>query len=91
MYLYQIVDWYATALTFTTIGLMEIVVVSYIYGIKRFSFDMKLMLGSEPGILVKATWLVISPLMLGALLFLGLWNLEAPVYAYSNDYHYPEV
>ena len=40
MYIFQILDWYASALTFSTVGFVEVVVVAYVYG--KFGFEVLL-------------------------------------------------
>ena len=87
MYLYILLDWYTAAITVTTVAFIEIVVVAYIYGLRRFSNDVKLMLGSQPSWYYKATWLVATPIYMGIIVFVGLWNLSAPTY---RDYEYPQ-
>ena len=90
MYLYQIVDWYSSALTFSMVGFLEVIVVCYIYGIDRFCSDAELMFGFQPSRAVRIMWLVFTPLMTATMLFVGLWNLKPPHYPYSN-YTYPGV
>ncbi|XP_053700064.1 sodium- and chloride-dependent transporter XTRP3-like [Synchiropus splendidus] len=47
--------------------LFEVIIVSYIYGIKRFEKDIEDMLGHRPNWYWKVMWVVVSPLLLIAL------------------------
>ena len=46
--------------------LFEAIAVSWLYGIKRISEDVKEMLGTKPGLFWIVTWCVAAPLFLGA-------------------------
>ncbi|XP_054722112.1 sodium- and chloride-dependent glycine transporter 1-like isoform X2 [Uloborus diversus] len=48
MYLLQLMDNYAASFSALIIGLIEVIVISWIYGIDRFLDDVKLMLGRYP-------------------------------------------
>nr|XP_037272749.1 sodium- and chloride-dependent glycine transporter 2-like [Rhipicephalus microplus] len=48
------------------IPLVEIVFVVYIYGLRRFSFDMQFMLGRGPSYYMKICWTVICPMAMVA-------------------------
>ena len=77
-------DWYGSVLTFTVIGFLESVVIAYIYGLRRFFGDAKLMFGSPPSVLVGAAWFCVTPLAMAVIAFVGLWNLSEPYYEYTN-------
>ena len=90
MYIFQILDWYASTLTLGVVGFFEVFIICYIYGISRFCEDAALMYGSKPTLPIRLSWLFCCPLIVLALLIIGLWNLEPPVYSYS-DFSYPHV
>ncbi|GFY05794.1 sodium- and chloride-dependent glycine transporter 1 [Trichonephila clavipes] len=48
MYLLQLMDNYAASFSALLIGLIEVVVISWVYGIERFLADIKVMLGKYP-------------------------------------------
>ena len=89
IYLYQIFDWYAPVLTFTVVAFLEIILVPYVYGMKRLCFDAAMMFGFKPQLPVRIFWLFITPVVVGALFFIGLANLSEPTYTYPTIYHYP--
>ncbi|XP_039592891.1 inactive sodium-dependent neutral amino acid transporter B(0)AT3 [Polypterus senegalus] len=63
-YWLEIFNSYVGSVPLLIIAFFEITSVVYIYGIKRFSEDIKWMTGRYPNIYWQATWRVISPLML---------------------------
>ncbi|CAG5119645.1 unnamed protein product [Candidula unifasciata] len=58
------------------IGLFEYVVVIYIYGYSRFAADVKAMVGFSPFIYFKATWVVIAPVLLLAVIVFKAYQME---------------
>ncbi|XP_045584520.1 sodium-dependent neutral amino acid transporter B(0)AT3 isoform X1 [Procambarus clarkii] len=55
-------DTFAGSMGLITIAFFETIVISYVYGHKKFSDDIERMIGERPGIYWQATWRVISPL-----------------------------
>ena len=47
------------------VALLELVALNWIYGYKRFSDDIKMMLGHKPNIYWKVCWLGLSPAVVG--------------------------
>ncbi|XP_035824773.1 sodium- and chloride-dependent betaine transporter [Aplysia californica] len=64
MYLFQLVDWYFAAYAVIVNGILELVVVGWIYGAERFFDDIKLMLGRRPPRLFIIVWRFITPILL---------------------------
>ena len=50
----------------------------WIYGVRNFCKDIKLMLGAEPGWFWKITWAIIAPLFLLVILIASLWTWTNP-------------
>uniref|UniRef100_A0A3Q3W963 Transporter n=1 Tax=Mola mola TaxID=94237 RepID=A0A3Q3W963_MOLML len=63
-YWFTIFNDYAASFSLLFIVLIEVVTVSYIYGIKRFEKDIEDMLGHRPNWYWKIMWTIISPLLL---------------------------
>ncbi|KAI1886195.1 hypothetical protein AGOR_G00211490 [Albula goreensis] len=63
-YWLEIFNNYVGSLPLLIIAFFEIISVVYIYGVNRFSEDIKWMTGRRPNLYWQATWRVISPLML---------------------------
>ena len=65
MYLFSVVEWYSSSLTFLMVGFLELIVVCYIYGINRFCSDIELMLGYRPNKTIQFLWLGVTPTVIG--------------------------
>ncbi|XP_018424357.1 PREDICTED: sodium-dependent neutral amino acid transporter B(0)AT3-like isoform X3 [Nanorana parkeri] len=66
-YWLQIFDTFTGSLTLLIVVFCEVIAVTYVYGIERFSEDIKWMTGRRPNIYWQATWRFISPLLMGAM------------------------
>ncbi|XP_072268153.1 sodium-dependent neutral amino acid transporter B(0)AT3-like isoform X1 [Pyxicephalus adspersus] len=66
-YWLQIFDTFTGSLTLLIVVFFEVIAVTYVYGIERFSEDIKWMTGRRPNVYWQATWRFISPLLMGAL------------------------
>ncbi|XP_071533395.1 sodium-dependent neutral amino acid transporter B(0)AT3 isoform X2 [Panulirus ornatus] len=55
-------DTFAGSMGLIVIAFFETVVISYVYGHKKFSDDIEKMIGERPGIYWQATWRFISPI-----------------------------
>uniref|UniRef100_A0A667ZMI3 Transporter n=1 Tax=Myripristis murdjan TaxID=586833 RepID=A0A667ZMI3_9TELE len=65
---------YAANFSLLFVVLIEIITVSYIYGIKRFEKDIEDMLGHRPNWFWKIMWAVVSPLLLISLFLFYIIN-----------------
>ncbi|XP_053105542.1 inactive sodium-dependent neutral amino acid transporter B(0)AT3-like isoform X2 [Hemicordylus capensis] len=63
-YWLEIFDSYVATLPLLVIAFFEVVGVAYVYGIKRFSNDVKLMTGRRVNFYWEATWQIITPLLM---------------------------
>uniref|UniRef100_A0A914C0M9 Transporter n=1 Tax=Acrobeloides nanus TaxID=290746 RepID=A0A914C0M9_9BILA len=77
----------------TTWGLLiavfcETMVISFCYGIKRFTADVKEMLGFTPGIYWRICWTVAAPIFLLAMIINSIVNYSGLAY---QDYQYPMI
>lgn len=61
MYVLTLMDSFSGSYGLMIVCLCELIAVSWIYGLKRFRSDIKMMLGFEPGIYWMATWAFITP------------------------------
>lgn len=90
IYLLEIMDTYAAGWPYLLIGLLELVVVSYVYGVSKFMEDLKEMTGWQPGVWVQSHLLVtvmtISPLLIGVILLLSWINFRPLT---LDDYTFP--
>ncbi|XP_026573626.1 sodium- and chloride-dependent transporter XTRP3 isoform X1 [Pseudonaja textilis] len=63
-YWFNIFNDYAATLSLLLIVLVETIAVCYIYGLKRFSKDLCVMIGHEPSWYWKVLWAFISPILI---------------------------
>ncbi|XP_064612763.1 sodium-dependent serotonin transporter-like [Liolophura sinensis] len=85
-YVISLLDRHGAPISILLICFCESIAVSWFYGARRFSADLKKMLGFEPGIFWKVCWAVICPVFLLVLFVLSC-------YAYSGislgSYNFP--
>ncbi|XP_046332791.2 sodium- and chloride-dependent glycine transporter 2-like [Haliotis rufescens] len=88
VYVFQLLDWYIVAIFLIFSGLLECVIVAWIYGIDRFSDDIELMIGRPAPLFFKITWCYITPAMLLTTLIFTFTQYEPPTYGkYVYPYH----
>ncbi|XP_076436339.1 sodium- and chloride-dependent GABA transporter 1-like [Babylonia areolata] len=85
MYVFQLVDWFVATVSIIFIGILECVVVGWIYGIQRFGDDIHLMLGKRPPFILCLFWKYITPCLLLVLLIITFLNYTPPT---LGDYVY---
>lgn len=81
-YWLMLFDTFAGSMGLIFIAFFEIVVVSYVYGHKRFSDDIEGMTGERPGLYWQATWRYISPITIFTIIVSSL------VYRFLNPPEY---
>lgn len=88
MYILQLMDNYCASFSALIIGLTEVTVISYVYGVDRFMEDIKCMLGDYPfpKIVWRTFWTIITPGIILVLLILSLVEMKATSY---GDYIFP--
>ena len=67
IYVFQIVDYYAAAISLMFIAFFEIISVVWFYGTGRLSANIKDMTGDYPNKLFRFCWIVISPLLIAVI------------------------
>lgn len=90
IYILELMDNYAAGWPYLLIGLLECLIVSYVYGIENFLDDVRNMTGWEPGRWTRthlmASIMTITPVLIGGLLLLG-WVYYEPLKL--GTYTYP--
>jgi solute carrier family 6 dopamine transporter-like protein 3 len=86
VYVVELLDRYAASYSILFAVFCESIAVSWIYGYKRFSSDIKFMLGFEVGLWWKFCWTFCAPLFLMVIIVYGLISYEPLKY---GDYEYP--
>ncbi|CAG5121286.1 unnamed protein product, partial [Candidula unifasciata] len=86
MYIFVLFDWYISAFSSFVIGILECVVVAWIYGVENIYDDIELMIGRRPPFLFAIMWKYITPFTLACVMINLLLTYEPPVfegYTYS--------
>merc|ERR1712004_241113 len=90
-YLFNIIDSYAGGFPRLFTGLFEMSGVLWIYGIAKFSEDIKMMIGRKPSIYFKITWLGLSPAILIFIIAFRAYSSKPPtLFDGVNKYTYPD-
>lgn len=86
IYLQTLLDWYPAGYSPMIMGLLEVLVISYVYGYSNFRKDIYSMLGYYPGIYWVICWLGLTP---GLLIVVLLFTFIDYTPASFGDYVYP--
>uniref|UniRef100_A0A6A7FYT7 Transporter n=3 Tax=Hirondellea gigas TaxID=1518452 RepID=A0A6A7FYT7_9CRUS len=89
MYVLQMMDSYSSTFSALMVGVIEVLVVTWIYGVDNFLEDIKLMLGHYPypRVFWKVIWKYGMPLMVMSILVCTFLFYEPPSY---GDYQFPQ-
>ncbi|XP_067651054.1 sodium- and chloride-dependent glycine transporter 2-like [Haliotis asinina] len=87
VYLFQLLDWYASSFNVLIVGCLECVAINWIYGSERFSNDVEMMMGRRYPWVLKVLSSYFTPVILFASLILSLFVYNPPSY---GEYIYPE-
>lgn len=83
IYWVHLTDYFCTGWTFITVGLLELVGRSWIYGVNRFIKDIEMMIGERNWLFWlwwRACWCFISPSLLVVILAWSLATFSTPTY-----------
>ncbi|XP_065935728.1 sodium- and chloride-dependent glycine transporter 1 isoform X2 [Magallana gigas] len=87
VYLFQLIDWYASSFCITFGSFLECIIISWIYGAERYSRDIEMMIGRPMPILMRISLCVVTPIVM-LTLFLGSVAIYEP--PHSASYTYPD-
>ncbi|KAG8198562.1 hypothetical protein JTE90_026461 [Oedothorax gibbosus] len=87
MYILQLMDWYSATFSLMIISLLELICISWVYGMDRFLMDISLMIKRPIPIWWKMCWCYITPGTIICLLIFIVINHEPVSY---DEYIYPE-
>lgn len=80
IYLLNLVDFSIGGFPLLIFGLLECVVISWIYGLDRFAGDIKLMTKKAPNAYWKICWKYVSPLIILLILLFNIVQYKPPSY-----------
>ncbi|XP_045191547.2 sodium- and chloride-dependent glycine transporter 1-like [Mercenaria mercenaria] len=86
-YLLTLVDWYTATFSLTIISLFELLVMSYVYGMKRLDENMHAMTGKCVPVYFKICWYFLTPLLLAVTVGFTIYSYAPPT---VDNYEYPD-
>lgn len=89
-YLINLLDFYGASFVALVLAIVELLTVSWIYGVDRFCRDIEFMLGRKTGVYWRVCWGIITPLMMIGILtyFILKWKpLNYQGYEYKTSMH----
>lgn len=86
IYLLTLVDWYAATFSVTVFALIEVLVMTYVYGLRNVEANMKEMTGFGIPLIFKICWIFCTPVLLAVTLGFAIFTYAPPAY---GDYVYP--
>ncbi|XP_069114116.1 sodium- and chloride-dependent glycine transporter 1-like isoform X1 [Argopecten irradians] len=87
IYIFQLIDWYASSLCIVLGSFLECIVISWIYGAERFSQNILIMTGRPAPMVMRICWCVLTPLILLVVFFGNVTQYGPPNTAL---YTYPD-
>ena len=98
LYVFDLMDTYGGGMSVLWVAIFETIVIMWIYGVGRFTNDLKFMFNSEPvGCFGKVGWFftqvcwAITPLILTAIFVISCYEWENPfTKLHSYNVYYPD-
>ena len=87
-FLITFLDFYGASFVALILAIIEVITVSWIYGVDRFCNDIEFMLGKQTGLYWRICWKFITPAVMIAILVYFVLTSELPSY---NGYSFPPV
>ncbi|OWF43949.1 sodium- and chloride-dependent glycine transporter 2-like [Mizuhopecten yessoensis] len=86
VYIFQLIDWYASVFCIFFFSLLECIGIGWIYGAERFSHDVKIMTGYSVPVIIRISWCLVTPVIMIVLIIVSFMKYEEPTY---KGYVYP--
>lgn len=86
LYIFTLMDWYSAGFSLMAIAATYSLVISYIYGQKRFMSDIQTMIGFVPGYYWRVTWGFLAPFLM-VMIIIFSFVFYTP--AYYDEYTFP--
>jgi solute carrier family 6 amino acid transporter-like protein 5/7/9/14 len=84
-FLIGLLDFYGASFVALILAIIELLTVSWIYGVDRLCHDIEFMLGRKTGVYWRVCWGIVTPLMMIGILVYFVLNWSSPTY---NGYEY---
>ncbi|XP_078589306.1 sodium- and chloride-dependent GABA transporter 1-like [Branchiostoma floridae x Branchiostoma japonicum] len=86
IYFFQLIDFYASAISLMIIAFFEVVAISWIYGANRLARNVEEMTGNKPWLYFIVCWYGLSPMLIGGIMVFGFIQYTPVRY---GSYYYP--
>ncbi|XP_038063267.1 sodium- and chloride-dependent glycine transporter 1-like isoform X2 [Patiria miniata] len=86
IYVMELLDWYVAGFSPMVTAMSEVLIVSYVYGVKRVVRDIEAMLGFTPSMYWQLCWMLFCPALLTFIVVFAFADYEPPKTA---DYTFP--
>lgn len=86
-YIFYLIDSFGGGIGVLLIAIFELIGLHWVYGVRRFSQDLKFMLNYEPGMFWKVCWAFIAPVALSVMFIYSAVTWTNPMY---GDVAYPD-
>ncbi|XP_037052346.1 sodium- and chloride-dependent GABA transporter ine isoform X1 [Bradysia coprophila] len=88
IYFFQLIDHYAASISIMFLAFFQMIAITWFYGVRRLSKNIKQMTGKGPSYYFRSCWLVVGPLLLISLWIFSLINYKPPTF-HNGKYTYP--
>ncbi|XP_063984488.1 sodium- and chloride-dependent GABA transporter ine [Diachasmimorpha longicaudata] len=88
IFFFQLIDHYAASISIMFLAFFEVIAISWFYGVRRLSNNVKEMTGRMPSLYFRFCWLIAAPLLIMAVWVFSLIDYEPPTYG-NGAYMYP--
>nr|XP_012137290.1 PREDICTED: sodium- and chloride-dependent GABA transporter ine isoform X2 [Megachile rotundata] len=88
IYFFQLIDHYAASISIMFLAFFEVIAISWCYGVRRLSNNVKEMTGRVPSSYFRFCWRIAAPLLIMAVWVFSLIDYEPPTY-HNGEYKYP--
>lgn len=79
-YIFKLIDSFGGGIGVLLIAIFELIALHWVYGVNRFSEDLKFMLNYDPSIFWKVCWAFIAPVTLSVMFIYSAVTWENPTY-----------
>ncbi|XP_063697322.1 sodium-dependent nutrient amino acid transporter 1-like [Culicoides brevitarsis] len=85
-YVLTLVDFFGASFVAFVLAIVELITISWIYGVNRLCKDTEFMLGIKTGLYWRICWGIVTPALMGSIMIYTLVTLKPLTY---NNYVYP--
>lgn len=88
IYFFQLIDYYAAAVSLMYLAFFEVIGVVWVYGAGRLSRNLREMTGKQPSLYFRFCWYAAAPVLIFAIWIFSIVDYKEPTYN-KGEYKYP--